>query len=238
MSDRPPIADRSRHTANGIRPLEVCMTRVYLIRHGQTVWNLERRYQGQIDSPLTDLGRDQMRRLAAALAAEPVRAVYTSPLHRCLWGAERIAAHHGLRPIVEPNLIELDHGVLDGLRVDEMEAHVGDIVRRWWRDPANAEIPHGETLQHARDRAFDVFNRIVRSHAGETAVVVAHGGVNKLILLTLLQAPLDSYFRLQQHNGAINLVEYRDDVGAQVVAINDTCYLKLPSADPTVIGQE
>ncbi|MDR5682511.1 MAG: histidine phosphatase family protein [Armatimonadota bacterium] len=214
------------------------MTRVYLVRHGQTVWNLERRYQGQRESALTDFGREQMRRLAAALAAEPVRAVYTSPLQRCRWSAERIAAHHGLRPVVEPNLIELNHGLLDGLRIDEMEEHLGEVVRRWWRDPANVVIPQGEPLASARDRAYAAFRRILASHPNETVVVVAHGGVNKLILLTLLGAPLDSYFRLQQHNGAINLVEYRDDVGVRVVAINDTCYLKLPSTDPAVIGQE
>jgi broad specificity phosphatase PhoE len=214
------------------------MTRVYLIRHGQTVWNLERRYQGHLDSPLTELGRDQMRRLAAVLAAEPVRAVYTSPLHRCRWGASHIASHHALHPIVEPGLIEINHGVLDGLRVDEMEQHVGALVRRWWHDPAGVTIPGGETLREARDRAYGAFRRIVESHPGDTVVVVAHGGVNKLILLTILGAPLDSYFRLQQHNGTINLIEYRDPLGPQVVAINDTCYLKLPSTDPAIIGQE
>jgi len=214
------------------------MTRVYLVRHGQTTWNAERRYQGRLDAPLTELGRSQMRRLAAALASEPVRAVYTSPLGRCRWGAERIAAQHGLEPIVEPDLVELDHGILDGLRVDEMEEHVGQLVRRWWQNPAAVHLPGGETLEQARARAYGAFCRIVERHPGQTVVVVAHGGVNKLILLTLLGAPLDSYFRIQQHNGAVNLVEVPAEGAARVVAINDTCYLRLPSQDPGVLGQE
>ncbi|MCS7235061.1 MAG: histidine phosphatase family protein [Armatimonadota bacterium] len=214
------------------------MTRVYLVRHGQTTWNAERRYQGRKDAPLTELGRSQMRRLAAALASEPVRAVYTSPLGRCRWGAERIAAQHGLEPIVEPDLVELDHGILDGLRVDEMEDHVGQLVRRWWEDPAAVHLPGGETLEQARSRAYGAFRRIVDRHPDQTVVVVAHGGVNKLILLTLLQAPLASYFRIQQHNGAVNLVEVPPHGSPRIVAINDTCYLRLPSQDPAVVGQE
>jgi alpha-ribazole phosphatase len=214
------------------------MTRVYLVRHGQTTWNAERRYQGRRDAPLTELGRAQMRRLAAALASEPVQAVYTSPLGRCRWGAERIAAQHGLDPIVEPDLAELDHGILDGLRVDEMEEHVGLLVRRWWEDPAGVQLPGGETLEQARARAYRAFCRIVGSHPDQTVVVVAHGGVNKLILLTLLEAPLSSYFRIQQHNGAVNLVEVPREGKPRIVAMNDTCYLKLPSQDPAVVGQE
>jgi alpha-ribazole phosphatase len=214
------------------------MTRVYLIRHGQTTWNAERRYQGRRDAPLTELGRTQMRRLAAALASEPVRAVYTSPLGRCRWGAERIAAQHGLEPIVEPDLVELDHGILEGLRVDEMEDHVGTLVRRWWEDPAGVQLPGGESLEQARARAYGAFCRIVESHPDQIVVVVAHGGVNKLILLTLLQAPLSSYFRIQQHNGAVNLVEVPREGKPRIVAMNDTCYLKLPSQDPSVVGQE
>lgn len=214
------------------------MTRVYLIRHGQTTWNAERRYQGRKDAPLTELGQAQMRRLAAALALEPVRAVYTSPLGRCRWGAERIAAQHGLEPIVEPDLAELDHGALDGLRVEEMEEQLGELVRRWWQDPAGVQLPGGETLQQARERAYGAFSRIVERHPDETVVVVAHGGVNKLILLTLLEAPLASYFRIQQHNGAVNLVEVPRGGSPRVVTINDTCYLRLPSQDPGVVGQE
>jgi alpha-ribazole phosphatase len=214
------------------------MARVYLVRHGQTTWNAERRYQGRKDAPLTELGQSQMRRLAAALASEPVRAVYTSPLGRCRWGAERIAAQHGLDPIVEPDFVELDHGVLDGLRVDEMEDHVGALVRRWWKDPARVHLPGGEPLEQARARAYDAFLRVVKRHPHDTVVVVAHGGVNKLILLTLLGAPLDSYFRIQQHNGAVNLVEADPDGGVRVVAVNDTCYLRLPTAEPGLVGQE
>ncbi len=214
------------------------MARVYLVRHGQTTWNAERRYQGRMDSPLTELGRNQMRRLAAALAFEPVRAVYTSPLGRCRWGAEHIAAQHGLVPIVEPDFAELDHGILDGLRVDEMEEQLGALVRQWWENPARVRLPGGETLEQARARAYGAFLRVVERHPGDTVVVVAHGGVIKLILLTLLEAPLDSYFRIQQHNGAVNLVEAEPNGRARVVAMNDTCYLRLPSTEPGLVGQE
>ncbi len=213
-------------------------TRVFLVRHGQTEWNAQRRYQGRSDSPLTPLGQDQMRRLAAALAQEPVAAVYSSPLERCRWGAERIAAPHGLEPILEPDLVELNHGILDGLRVDEMEERVGALVRRWWQDPDRVRLPGGESLAEARGRAMRAFRRIVAEHPDQTVVVVSHAGINRLILLTLLGAPLRSYFRLQQHNGAVNLIEATSPGQTRIVTVNDTCYLQLPLEDPALIGQE
>ncbi len=213
-------------------------TRVFLVRHGQTEWNAQRRYQGWSDSPLTPLGQDQMRRLAIFLAREPVAAVYTSPLGRCRWGAERIAALHGLEPIPEPDLVEVNHGILDGLRVEEMETQVGELVRRWRQDPDCVRLPGGESLTEARDRAMRAFRRIVAEHPHQTVVVVSHAGINRLILLTLLGAPLRSYFRLQQHNGAVNLIEAASPEEARIVTLNDTCYLRLSTGDPGQVGPE
>jgi broad specificity phosphatase PhoE len=82
------------------------------------------------------------------------------------------------------------------------------------------------------------FGRIVAGHPDGTVVVVSHAGINRLILLTLLDAPLSAYFRLQQHNGAINLIEASSPEEARIVTLNDTCYLKLPTQDPGLIGQE
>ncbi len=213
-------------------------TWVFLVRHGQTEWNAQRRYQGRSDSPLTPLGQDQMRRLAAALAQEPVAAVYTSPLGRCRWGAERIAALHGLAPILEPDLVEVNHGVLDGLRVEEMEGRVGELVRRWRQAPDRVRLPGGESLAEARDRAMRAFRRIVAKHPDQTVVVVSHAGINRLILLTLLGAPLRSYFRLEQHNGAVNLIEAASPEEARIVTLNDTCYLRPSCGDPGQVGHE
>jgi broad specificity phosphatase PhoE len=219
------------------------VTRIFLIRHGQTVWNAERRYQGQVESPLTELGMEQFRRVAAALSHEPIRAVYTSPLGRCRWGANRIAELHGLDPVVVPAFAELNHGRLDGIRADDMARHFGDLARQWWTTPSVCRLPGGETLQEAKDRAYPALLKLVDGHPDDTIAIIAHGGINKLLILSLLDAPLDGYWRVAQSNAAVNVIEFarpgrRLFAGPQLLVVNDTSFLKAPSADPTVVGQE
>lgn len=200
------------------------MTRVYLIRHGETTWNVERRYQGTSDSPLSDLGREQTVRLRDALRAVPVRAVYSSPLTRALSTAEVIAAEFGLPVIAVPDLAEIRVGEWEGLLVGEIEARYPGAVHQWYSNPHLARIPGGETIAELRARAVHATEDIRRRHDGESVVVVAHGGVNKTILLTALGAPLESYWRIRQHNGCINLVEYAGD-RSRVVILNETTHL-------------
>jgi len=203
----------------------VALTRLYLIRHGETTWNAQRRYQGRLNAPLSDAGWEQSARTRDALRAAPLRAVYSSPLPRALDTAAVIAGPHRLPVETVDGLREIGVGAWEGLSVAEIEAQYGDVLRRWYATPHLARIPGGETIEEVRARAAAAVEEIRRRHAGETAAVVAHGGVNKAVLLTALGAPLASYWRIRQHNACINVLEYEGE-RVRVLIVNETGHLE------------
>jgi broad specificity phosphatase PhoE len=201
------------------------VTRVYLIRHGESTWNAERRWQGAMDPPLSAAGREQADRLASALQAIPLSVVYCSPLQRAKDTAVVIAAAHALS--VEPvsDLREIAFGEWESLGDEEVVQRFGSLRQQWFRRPDQTQIPGAESLAHGRGRAMAAMRGIVGRHLDDQVAVVAHGGMNKLILLTLLEAPLASFWRLAQSNACINIVELGSARG-HILAVNDTTHLK------------
>lgn len=203
----------------------MALTRVYLIRHAETTWNTERRYQGTLDSPLSEIGREQSRRTRDALRGIPLKAVYSSPLARARESADAIAQAHALSVVTVDGLSEIRVGEWEGLTVAEIEARYAEAVRDWYHTPHLARIPGGETIEELRVRAVASMSEIVARHEGDTIAIVAHGGVNKAIILTALEAPLSSYWRLRQHNACINILEYEGE-RVRVLVINETSHLE------------
>lgn len=203
----------------------MALTRVYLIRHAETTWNTERRYQGTLDSPLSEIGREQSRRTRDALRGIPLKAVYSSPLARARESADAIAQAHALSVVTVDGLSEIRVGEWEGLTVAEIEARYAEAVRDWYNTPHLARIPGGETIEELRARAVASMSEIVARHEGDTIAIVAHGGVNKAIMLTALEAPLSSYWRLRQHNACINILEYEGE-RVRVLVINETSHLE------------
>lgn len=149
------------------------MTRVYLVRHGATEWNVDKRAQGTADIPLNEAGRLQALHAAKELAELPIDAVFSSDLQRAQDTAIAIAEVHGLGVTTDPDLREIDQGEWTGLPVDE-------IKRRWpemW-GPArhfNAR-PGGESPSQVRARALAGLRRVVEAHPAGSVVIVSHGG--------------------------------------------------------------
>jgi alpha-ribazole phosphatase len=199
-------------------------TRVYLIRHAETTWNAERRLQGTLDAPLSERGRRQVTALTAVLRAVPLVALYSSPLSRARDTAEPIGAACGLRVQLIDELREMDQGEWEGRLVDDVVAADGQRVQAWWDAPHEVQVPGGESLRQVADRAVHAFHERAARHRGQAIAMVAHGGVNKVILLAALGAPLAHHFRIRQGNGCINLIEV-DDATARVVLLNETEHL-------------
>jgi len=162
--------------------------------------------------------------LRDAVRSIPLRAVYSSPLARAVETAVLIAEAHGLPVVTHAGLREIGVGEWEGLLMDEIEARYAEVLRNWWDRPHLTRIPGGETLDELRDRGILAMGEI-RRHVPDGAVaVVAHGGVNKTIILTALGAPLASYWRIRQANACINVLDY-DGERVRVLILNATAHL-------------
>src|SRR3982074_3286204 len=157
--------------------------RILLARHGETLFNVEGRWQGQSDSPLTERGLAQARELGRALSAEAIAAVYSSDLGRALQTALEVAAPHGLEVCSDVLLREIDTGGFTRKGRAEIDADYPGQRAAWATAPAGMRMPAGETLLEAQTRALAFLTERMPNHAGQTVVVISHGGIGQTVLV-------------------------------------------------------
>lgn len=150
--------------------------------------------------------------------------MYSSPLSRALDTASAIAAEHRLAVVTVDALKEIALGDWEGLTIGEVAAGYPDLLAARRRDPLRVAPPGGETIRQVRDRAVPAVEAIVAAHPGETVAIVAHGAVNKTVLLSLLGLPLETYGRMPQDNAGVNVLEWEAG-GARVAVLNETSHL-------------
>jgi len=150
------------------------VTEFLLVRHGETDWNRDRRFQGQANPPLNESGREQARALAAELAGEELDAVYTSDLARANETAEIIASLLGVPVVVDAELREIDVGDWQGLTWPEIEERFPDGVRNWHARGHGWE--GGETYDALGERVVEALRRIAAARPADRLVIVGHGG--------------------------------------------------------------
>ncbi len=150
--------------------------RLYITRHGETVWNLEHRYQGHGDSALTETGERQAGALAARLAPVPLDTVYSSDLRRAWRTADLIVGGRGLPVTRDPAWRERDYGAWEGLTCAEIAARNPEQWQCRAEDRARYRPPGGESLVDVQRRIAGALVTLRRRHAGETALLVTHGG--------------------------------------------------------------
>ncbi|MDI6907169.1 MAG: alpha-ribazole phosphatase [Thermoanaerobacterales bacterium] len=199
--------------------------RIYLVRHGETLWNHAMRYQGHADIPLNEKGYTQARAVARRLSSERIDAVYSSDLQRARVTAEAIAAVHGLPVQIDRSLREINFGAWEGLTRDEIRLRFPDVSREWWSNPVGTRLPGGETLAEVADRAVSYLLGTARRHPGGTVVVASHGGTIRAVIGRLIRMDLNEYWRLRQDNAALNLLEVQDGDRAVLLLFNDTSHL-------------
>ena len=201
------------------------MTRIVLVRHGQTEWNRVERFRGRADLPLNEVGLAQAEAAARRIAATwPASAVYSSPLKRAMETAKIIA--EALDLAVQPlaGLMDIDYGEWQGLSPDEVAERYGDLYTRWLEEPHLVHIPGGESLGEVRERAMAALEEVIARHGGQTVVLVSHQVVNKVLLCAVLGLDNSHFWHIGQENGAINVFEYGDK-GFMISLLNDTCHL-------------
>lgn len=177
---------------------------IYLVRHGETIWNAEGRCQGRADADFTDAGRAQIAALAESLADVHFDAAYTSTLPRAMRTADAILAGRGIGARRVDELSEISYGLLQGTRfTDWPEA----LHATWRAAPWTVAFPDGESLETAAARVLPAFERIVAAHAGDAVLVSAHGHVNRLILAAHHGRPLTDFWAIDQVNGQATRLE-------------------------------
>jgi broad specificity phosphatase PhoE len=183
--------------------------KLFALRHGETAWTRERRFSGSRDLSLTLQGERQAQALADALAAEPVAAVYTSPLERTRRTAEIVARPKGWPVIEEPALREMAFGEWEGLTRDEVEARWPDLFAVWRQSPEGAVPAGGEGLLEVAARVGKALQQVRDGHPQGTVVLVSHAIVLRLIVLEALGLGPERLWSLDASPAGLTEIEYQ-----------------------------
>jgi len=201
--------------------------RIYLVRHGETQWNLMHRFQGRIDVPLNQGGKNQARALALTLKDHPFMAIYSSPLVRAVETARLIKEFHPSTPLFEEEgLIEMDLGEFDGMEAAYWFAHYQDFIKAWRSAPGCLKMPGGESLQEVQMRATETLRRITKRYpSGSTLLLCSHNFVNCALLCQALSIPLDRFRDVHQDTATLNVLYMRGE-RLRAELVNDLSHLK------------
>lgn len=197
-----------------------------LIRHGQTDWNLEQRFQGQSDIPLNETGRKQVQALAERLAAEQFDAIYSSDLQRAAETAKIICVSQIHR---DPRLREVHFGDWEGLTYDEIKAKYPEPLAAWEADIFKNAPPKGETLEELSVRVQSMLDELHEKHDDQNILIVAHGGVLQTLICLALKLPPTMYWQFHLSTASLSEVAFYP-AGAILNSLNDTSHL--PKAAP------
>ncbi len=201
------------------------MTRLILVRHGETERNSEARLQGKgSDFPLNGRGRKQVQSLGLALKNEKLEAIYSSPLRRALETAEAISAHHHLQVQTDHALEEIDMGLIEGLDLAQVKKNQGDFWKRWREEDYSAPLPGGESVLQVRERAWGAVRGILEHHRVGTVVVVSHALCLQTVITAILGVPLSIFSRFRLGLASITTFQI-DDERTILVCLNETCHL-------------
>lgn len=219
--------------ASGTAP--VVATRVIALRHGETMWNVDTRIQGQTDIPLNPTGRWQAQRLAQALGEEGISAVYTSDLSRAHETAQTLSTALGVSLQADEGLRERAFGEFEGLTYDQIAARWPDASRRWRQREPEFGPRGGETLSTFYQRCVDTAHRLAMLHPGQTIALVAHGGVLDCLYRAATRLDLSAPRTWKIGNASINRLLHSEE-GFHLVGWADTQHLDEESKDESADG--
>lgn len=201
------------------------MTEIVLVRHGETELNREGIFRGRLDVGLNPRGRLQAEWVAEALAGEPLVAVYSSPLRRAVDTALPIAGRHGLRPLPDEGLNNIDLGEWQGRKKTEVERDEPELWDLWIHDPESLRVPGGETLGDVRRRATSRARALADEHEGGRFAIVSHRSVLKLLAGALLGLDRDYFWRFYLDNAAYSVIGRRENEYV-LLKWNENCHLR------------
>ena len=216
--------------------------RLLLVRHGETDWNRQTRFQGQIDVPLNDNGRQQSQKAGEFLQEVAIDFAVSSTMLRPKETAEIILKQHpNVKLDLQDGLKEISHGLWEGKLETEIEQEFPGELQRWRLVPAQVQMPEGENLQQVWERSVAAWQSIVEAaltNQFKTVLVVAHDATNKTLLCHILGLSLENFWNFRQGNGAVSVIDYPSGIDGLPVlqAMNITTHLGGGVLDKTAAG--
>jgi probable phosphoglycerate mutase len=198
-----------------------------LVRHGETDWNMQKRFQGQIDIPLNSQGKWQAQQAAQALAGLRIEQLFSSDLLRAQDTAKSIGDACGCLVQTDPRLREKGFGIWEGLTYAEIKEQDADGFARWREDPSLYTPSGGEGLDTAAQRVAQAWQEI-EANAAKTVALVSHGGTLRILLRHLLGLTPESYWQIKLDNASLSYLQICQ-AGNKIISINDTRHLKVDS---------
>ena len=200
------------------------MTRLLLVRHGETEFNSVGRIQGHTDIDLSAKGRRQVELLADYLADEPIDVICSSDLRRASRSAEIIASRFDKKVITRPELREIDYGKISGLTFPEVAKQFPDVAKLWFTRPLSLQFPGGESVDQLRARVVRFLIEL-KPKPEQTVLIVAHGGPLKFAICTLIGLDAKHWQQLQLDPASLSIITIYPET-TMFTRLNDTSYLK------------
>ncbi len=192
--------------------------RLYLMRHGE-VEAAAGKIFGQTDVPLSERGLDQSRRLAGRLSSARLTAVYSSDMRRATVAANMIAGRHGLRMEMRSDWREINLGEWEGRSIVELYEETPERIGMLFGDPASFKYPGGESFADFMARIQSALHSLLARHPSGEIALVAHGGVCRAIIASVLETPAHKWLRIAQDYGCLNVIDWYAG-GAAVALLN------------------
>ena len=200
-------------------------TKLYILRHGESEWNVLGKVQGQEDTSLTDRGREQAKKAAERLAEEEIDIIYSSDLKRAYDTAKAVGTELDLEVNKLSSIREIHFGIWQGLDLKTIRERYEDDYILWRKEPQNLKIENGETLQAVQDRAVKDIKKLVEENSGKNILLESHGTAIKTFIIGLLDMDMSSYCKFTIGNTGISIIEFRE-FSPVLKVLNDTNHVR------------
>ena len=202
-------------------------TRFYLIRHGETQWNKEGRYQGMTDIPLSEQGLAQADLLGKRFHYLPLDALYVSPLQRAMATAKPIEKETGVKMVVDEHFREIHFGEWEGKSVPQLQQEYGETYEKFFENPFLHTFPGEGLFDKVMERSVAEFEQLLQKHKGEYVAIVSHGGLLRVMLVGILGMDLPFYRKTWLTNTSITVVDVMENGKRILITLNDKAHLEL-----------
>lgn len=202
-------------------------TRFYLIRHGETQWNKEGRYQGMTDIPLSEPGLAQADLLGKRFHYLPLDALYVSPLQRAMATAKPIEKETGVKMVVDEHFREIHFGEWEGKSVPQLQQEYGETYEKFFENPFLHTFPGEGSFDKVMERSVAEFEQLLQKHKGEYVAIVSHGGLLRVMLVGILGMDLPFYRKTWLTNTSITVVDVMENGKRILITLNDKAHLEL-----------